>query len=140
MQDYIRKVHYHETDKMGITHHSNYIRWMEEARTAFLDQNGCGYSQFEAQGLVSPVLAVEGHYKHTTTFDDEIRISVSVERYSGVKVTFSYVIVNNKTNTVVFTGKSEHCFLDSSGAPVIVKKKCPALNAMLKELAAKPTS
>ena len=25
-------VQYYETDKMGITHHSNYIRWMEEAR------------------------------------------------------------------------------------------------------------
>ena len=25
---------YYETDKMGITHHSNYIRWMEEARIA----------------------------------------------------------------------------------------------------------
>ena len=35
--DYLRKVHYHETDKMGITHHTNYIKWMEEARIDFLD-------------------------------------------------------------------------------------------------------
>ncbi len=31
MGKYIHKVHYYETDKMGITHHSNYIRFMEEA-------------------------------------------------------------------------------------------------------------
>lgn len=30
MEKYIHKVNYYETDKMGITHHSNYIRWMEE--------------------------------------------------------------------------------------------------------------
>ena len=32
MFKYIRKAQYHETDKMGIIHHSNYIKWMEEAR------------------------------------------------------------------------------------------------------------
>ena len=31
MYSYKHKVKYYETDKMGITHHSNYIRFMEEA-------------------------------------------------------------------------------------------------------------
>ncbi len=29
--EYIHTVQYYETDKMGITHHSNYIRWMKQA-------------------------------------------------------------------------------------------------------------
>ena len=29
MKEYKHKVQYYETDKMGITHHSNYIRMME---------------------------------------------------------------------------------------------------------------
>ena len=33
MTPYIRKVQYHETDKMGVAHHSNYIKWMDERRT-----------------------------------------------------------------------------------------------------------
>jgi YbgC/YbaW family acyl-CoA thioester hydrolase len=37
---YIHKVNYYETDKMGVTHHSNYIRWMEEARVDFLEKAG----------------------------------------------------------------------------------------------------
>ena len=37
---YNHTVQYYETDKMGITHHSNYIRWMEEARVDFLKQIG----------------------------------------------------------------------------------------------------
>ena len=28
MHTYIHEVKYYETDKMGITHHSNYVRWM----------------------------------------------------------------------------------------------------------------
>ena len=29
---YTHRVQYYETDQMGIVHHSNYIRWFEEAR------------------------------------------------------------------------------------------------------------
>ena len=35
---YERKAFYYETDKMGIVHHSNYIRWFEEARIHFLNE------------------------------------------------------------------------------------------------------
>lgn len=32
MEKYCHSVKYYETDRMGFTHHSNYVRWMEEAR------------------------------------------------------------------------------------------------------------
>ena len=54
--DYVHTVQYYETDKMGITHHSNYIRWMEEARVDFLSQIGWEFAKLEAMGIVSPVL------------------------------------------------------------------------------------
>lgn len=54
IHDYIRKVHYHETDKMGVTHHANYIKWMEEARVDFLNQIGYGYARLERDGITRP--------------------------------------------------------------------------------------
>lgn len=132
--DYIHKVHYYETDKMGITHHSNYVRWMEEARTAFLNHYGCGYAKFESFGVVSPVLSVNCRYKHTTTFEDEVNIHVTVAQYTGVKLKFQYVMTNAATHTVVLTAESEHCFLDSNQVPVIVKKRFPDLDTILKGL------
>ena len=38
-----RKINYYETDRMGIVHHSNYIRFLEEARCAFLDSINIKY-------------------------------------------------------------------------------------------------
>ena len=40
IKPYEHKAHYYETDKMGIVHHSNHIRWMEEARMDLLEQLG----------------------------------------------------------------------------------------------------
>ena len=41
------KVQYYETDQMKVVHHSNYIRWFEEARVAFLEEIGCPYDLME---------------------------------------------------------------------------------------------
>ena len=51
-------VQYYETDKMGVTHHSNYIRFMEEARVEFFNSIGFDYFEFEKSGMVSPVIGL----------------------------------------------------------------------------------
>lgn len=32
MFTYVKEAHYHETDQMGVIHHANYVKWIEEAR------------------------------------------------------------------------------------------------------------
>ena len=61
MHSYIRKVKYYETDKMGITHHSNYIRWMEEARMDFIKSLGYGMKRLESEGVMSPVVSLNAN-------------------------------------------------------------------------------
>ena len=73
---YQHKVQYYETDKMGITHHSNYIRWMEEARVDYMAQLGYPYDRLEREGIGSPVLEAHCNYKHSTTYPDVIKIAV----------------------------------------------------------------
>ena len=48
LKPYIHVAQYYETDQMKIIHHSNYIRWFEEARVDFLDQIGANYAKLEA--------------------------------------------------------------------------------------------
>ena len=58
MFTYSRKAQYHETDKMGIIHHSNYIKWLEEARIAYMEHLGYGFDKVEQLGIVSPVAGI----------------------------------------------------------------------------------
>ena len=76
MKPYQHEVKYYECDRMGVTHHSNYIRFMEEARVDWMDQLGYGFERMEAEGIVSPVVALSCNYKRTTTFKDVIEIEV----------------------------------------------------------------
>ena len=132
MHTYIHRVNYYETDKMGITHHSNYLRWMEEARADYLKSLGYGLRRLEADGITSPVVSVECRYKHPTTFDDEIKIEVAIEKYNSVKLELSYIMTELVTGTVVLTAKSAHCFIDGKGKPVIVKRLFPEFDEILR--------
>lgn len=122
---YQHKVQYYETDRMGITHHSNYIRFMEEARSAFMEDNGISYAEMEAIGLSSPTLSVTCDYKKTTTYSDVIDIEISVLDCERVRVKLGYQM--KKDGQVVCTGTTTHCFLNEKGRPISLKKEYPTL-------------
>ena len=124
-------VQYYETDKMGITHHSNYIRWMEEARIDFLSQIGWSYAKLEEKGIISPVVSVECKYMQPTTFSDAVDIEIMVREFKGVKLKLKYIMKNDKGVTVC-EACSEHCFLDAKGIPIRLKKEYPLFyNALI---------
>ena len=134
MEKYIHKINYYETDKMGITHHSNYIRFMEEARINLLEQIGFPYDKLEGEGIISPVIAVDCEYKNTTIFGDSIEIDVKIEEFKGVKLVIKYTMININTKEIVLIGKTKHCFIGKDNKPIIVKRKFPELDKKLKEL------
>lgn len=121
---YVHKVQYYETDKMSITHHSNYVRWMEEARVDYLSKIGWDFDKLEETGIASPVVSVEVHYKGTTTFPEEVSIEVKILACKGVRLTLGYDM-KNAAGKLVCQAKSEHCFLNMEGRPVRLEKDCP---------------
>ena len=127
---YRHEVKYYECDRMGITHHSNYIRFMEEARVDWMDQMGYGFDRMESEGVVSPVVEVDCRYRRTTTFKDVIDIDVSVASVSALKITFSYIM--RVADAVVCTATSTHCFMEQ-GHPVQLEKRFPELYARVIE-------
>ena len=132
---YKHKAQYYETDSMKIVHHSNYIRWMEEARVDFLEQMNLGYDVMERAGIASPVLAVECEYKSMTRFAETVVIAVRLTNYTGVRFDIVYEMRDAATGALRCLGESSHCFIDGSGAPISVKRKFPAWDALFRRYA-----
>ena len=124
MEAYKHLVQYYETDKMGITHHSNYIRWMEEARVDFLEKAGWPFARLEKQGFASPVIQVTCKYIRPTTFSDVIAIRTFVSSFDGIRMIFGYEM-SKEDGTVVCVGESSHCFVDRKGKPIRADHACP---------------
>ena len=138
MKPYIKKVQYYETDMMGIAHHANYIRWMEEARIDFLDQLGFPYARMEADGIISPVRAVSCQYKKPCTFGDTLRIAVTVDSFNGVVLTLGYDMTRESDGALVCQARSEHVFMRREGGLLRMKRDMPEFSAALEGVYSKP--
>ena len=134
MEPYIHKVQYYETDKMGIAHHSNHIKWMEEARVDFFEKIGYDYGRLEKEGISSPVIGIQCTYKTSTRFEDSVEITLNVKEFKGVKLVFSYVMKKVGTEEIVAEAESIHCFVNNEKKPIILKKEFPELDAFLRKL------
>ena len=131
---YEHKVQYYETDQMGIVHHSNYIRWFEEARTDLMDKLGFGYSKMEESGILLPVLAASAEYKHPAQYGEIVRIIPHVTEFTGVKLTVSYVVENAVSGERKATGETRHGFINQKMSPVRLKRDYPEIYQIFLEL------
>ena len=131
---YKRLINYYETDKMGVVHHSNYIRFLEEARCYFFDKMKMPFSKFEKNGITIPVLGVNCVYKRHVTYGDTLLIKVYVKSYSGVRFAISYDVRDKKTNDVVLLAETKHCFTTKDLKPVNLNKYLPKYHEIFEQL------
>jgi acyl-CoA thioester hydrolase len=128
IRKYEHKVQYYETDQMGIAHHSNYIRWMEEARVDLMQQLGITMAEMEANGFITPILSVSCEYKSMTKFYETVLIGIKAKTYNAVKLFLEYEMTDLATGKLRAVGSSSHCFLTKEGKPVSLKKCYPELH------------
>lgn len=130
---YEHTTQYYETDQMGIIHHSNYIRWMEEARVDLLQQAGMNMTVIEQKGVLIPVLNVSCEYRSMTRFGETVTVELRIVKYNGIKMYIEYEIRDKKTRELRATGSSCHCFLSKEGKLLALKKQFPEIDAVFED-------
>lgn len=93
---YVREPFYYETDQMGIIHHSNYIRWFEEARVALLVHLGFPI-KIEESGIIIPVLEVNCSYKEMIHYGEKVSIHPTIQKYTGTRLILATKLWELKT-------------------------------------------
>lgn len=131
---YEKRVKYYETDNMGVVHHSNYIRWFEEARVEMMRTAGLSYKKMEEDGIMIPVVSVSCKYKTPARFDDVVVCTTTIKKYNGIVMELAYEVVNKESGEVVVTGESSHCFVDSvKFKPLYIKRERPDIDDQMKK-------
>lgn len=108
-------VRYVETDAMGITHHSNYIAYFEEARSHYSRVHGADYADFERSGYWLTVAEVHARYLVPTRYAQQITARCWIEEIRSRTVTFGYEIVDAATHQPCVTGYSRHVCITHDG-------------------------
>lgn len=131
---FVRKVKYYETDKMAIVHHSNYIRWFEEARIDFLEKAGFPFEKMEAEGILMPVLEANCKYKHPSRFGDAVEIYTEITEFNGCRLTVRYKVINVTAGRLLCAeGCSKHCITDTNMRPIRTQRSHPEIFKVFSE-------
>ncbi len=83
------RVYYEDTDAGGIVFYANYLKFFERARTEWLRSGGIDQSSLAASdGLMFVVMHTAVDYHCPAKLDNELKLSVVVERLGRASVEF----------------------------------------------------
>jgi acyl-CoA thioester hydrolase len=122
------RVRYYETDMMGITHHSNYLRWFEVARTEYLRQAGMTYRSLEEMGLGCPLTGARCRFLHASRYDDEITVQTWIKVYDGIHLTMAYQVYTE--GKLICDGETDHAFI-WKGRVAALSRSLPAVHSCM---------
>jgi len=84
------RVYWEDTDAGGVVYHSNYLRFMERARTEWLRARGISQRELASDpGVVFSVVALEIQYHRSARLDDLLSVSCEPRRIGGASISFA---------------------------------------------------
>ena len=121
---YQRRVAYYETDAMGVVHHSNYIRYFEDARVDWMRERGLINFHAPAGEFVFAVHELNCNFRSPLKFNDLFDVAVRAE-LDGVRIRLEYEITCD--GRPVADGKTVLVPLDSDFRPARLPPEARAL-------------
>ena len=104
-------VRYAETDAMGIVHHSAYVIWLEEGRSAWFRKrlnDPRGYALMEDDGYALAVTDIKMRFLSAARYGDIVRIRTWVTAVRSRTIHVSYEVENADTGEHLLKAESVH--------------------------------
>ena len=90
------RIYFEDTDSGGVVYHSNYLKFMERARTEWLRSLQINQAELKKKDKIMFVVAnVNIDYKKAAHFNDELDIETSVDNIGASKVNLTQNIMKN---------------------------------------------
>ncbi|MCM8784478.1 MAG: acyl-CoA thioesterase [Candidatus Omnitrophica bacterium] len=88
------RVYYHHTDCGGVVYYAEYLKFLEEARTQFLEERGIFLKELIKKGIQFVVVYQEISYKAPAFYGDVLQIETRLSRVDKVRIEFEYEVKN----------------------------------------------
>ncbi len=110
-------VNFYDTDLMGVSHHSNYIRWFEIGRVEFLRSIGIDLNEMMNDGILFPITKVDAQYHSPSHFDEIIEIETTATALTKAKMEFEYKVIRDEK--ILVTGHTQNVFTNKETGKII---------------------
>lgn len=91
--NYEKTIPFYDVDAMQVAWHGNYVKYLEEARCAFLAQKNMTYNDMEKIGYAFPIVEMKIKYIRPCVFDQKIIVQTDLEACDNF-LYFKYVFTD----------------------------------------------
>lgn len=87
-----RRIYFDDTDGGGVVYHTNYLKYMEQARSEMLIQQGFGPKYLDDElDTVFAVTDLTARYRAPARLGDLIEVTATVQDVKSIVVTFTQI-------------------------------------------------
>ena len=113
-----KRIFYHDTDSGGIVYYANYLKYMEEARTEFLENKGLSVSIFRERGMIYVVRKCSLTYRSPARYGETITCDAQLKKITAAQLIFHQKVCNKETGQVLVEAEVILACLTSDLKPV----------------------
>ena len=117
-----KRIFYHDTDCGGVVYYANYLKYIEEARTAFFEERGVILQELAKDGVLFVVARQEVDYKFPAFYADILSVDTKIETMSSVKIVFTHEI-RNQDDKVICAAKTCMVCVDKNIKPRVIPEE-----------------
>ena len=85
-------VAFHDIDIIGVMWHGHYLKYLENARWALMDQIGFGYQVMRDSGFAWPIVEMHVKYVHAAELGDQLRVRASLVEWEN-RLVVNYLVL-----------------------------------------------
>ena len=115
-----KRIYYHDTDAGGIVYYGQYLCYLEEARTEFLEQTGLSVGIFKERGLAYAVRECHIVYKSPARYGETLVCLASLKKVTAAQLIFDQTIHDKKDGRLIVEAEVSLVCLNTEFKPTTI--------------------
>lgn len=108
-----KRIYYHDTDSGGVVYYGNYLKYLEESRTEFLESRGQSVKELQQEGFLYAVRKCNLTYKAPARYGDILVCNATLLKITAAQILFHQTIHLKETNQLLVDAEVTLVSLDS---------------------------
>ncbi len=113
-----KRIFYHDTDAGGIVYYGNYLKYLEEARTEFLENKGLSVAMFRNRGMIYAVRKCSITYRSPARYGDILICDARLKKITAAQLIFDQFVHEKQTKRLVVEAEVTLACLNKDFKPV----------------------
>ena len=115
-----KRIFYHDTDAGGIVYYGQYLCYLEEARTEFLENRGLSVELFKERGFLYVVRQCNVTYRSPARYGDTVLCDAKLIKLGATQLIFDQKVHDKKDGRLIIEAEVSLVCINNEFRPTVI--------------------